>query len=230
MKYFRLISPLLNPNSNSQTTLGFLRSKPLFSFTFSTSSSSYSNLYQLPEFKIPINQSWNHTRYASESTTTTTIDKQEPKKFTASKRVMEIVDEIVILNQIEVTDLFELVAKKLDLKENEIPMMVAMMPGMERGFGVQSSGRGGGGGGEGGKKEEKKKEEKTAFDVKLEGFDAASKIKIIKEVRTFTDLGLKEAKDLVEKAPIVLKKGVIKEEAEKIIEKMKAIGAKVSME
>ena len=40
-------------------------------------------------------------------------------------------------------------------------------------------------------------EEKTEFNIKLEGFDAASKIKVIKEVRAFTDLGLKEAKDLV---------------------------------
>jgi large subunit ribosomal protein L7/L12 len=66
--------------------------------------------------------------------------------------------------------------------------------------------------------------------VKLEGFDAAAKIKVIKEVRTFTDLGLKEAKDLVEKAPTLLKKGVTKDEAEKIMEKLKQIGAKVSME
>ncbi|MCL7025144.1 hypothetical protein MKW94_022394 [Papaver nudicaule] len=78
--------------------------------------------------------------------------------------------------------------------------------------------------------EEKKAAEKTAFDFKLEGFDAAGKIKIIKEVRTFTDLGLKEAKELVEKAPTLLKKGVTKEEAVKIIEKMTAIGAKVTME
>ncbi|KAF5193302.1 50S ribosomal protein L7/L12 protein [Thalictrum thalictroides] len=227
MKYFRLISPLLNPNSHSQT-LGFLRSKPLFSSTFSTSSS---NLYQLPEFRIPINRSWNHTRYACESTTTSIATEQEPKKLiTPSKRVLEIVDEIVVLNQIEVTDLFELVAKKLDIKENEIPMMFVMMPGMGMGFGGKSSGKGGSGGGGEGAKGGEKKEEKTAFDVKLEGFDAVAKIKIIKEVRTFTDLGLKEAKELVEKAPIVLKKGVIKEEAEKIIEKMKAIGAKVSME
>ncbi|KAK9086592.1 hypothetical protein Syun_028986 [Stephania yunnanensis] len=41
--------------------------------------------------------------------------------------------------------------------------------------------------------------EKTTFDLKLEKFDAATKIKIIKEVRSFTDLGLKEAKELVEK-------------------------------
>ena len=72
---------------------------------------------------------------------------------------------------------------------------------------------------------------KTSFDLKLEGgFDAGAKIKIIKEVRACTDLGLKEAKDLVEKAPTLLKKGVTKDEAEKIIGKMKEIGAKVIME
>ena len=68
-----------------------------------------------------------------------------------------------------------------------------------------------------------------AFDVKLEGFDAAAKIKVIKEVRTFTDLGSKEAKDLVEKSPTLLKKGVTKEEAETIIAKIKEVDAKVSM-
>ncbi|KAF5733378.1 hypothetical protein HS088_TW17G00921 [Tripterygium wilfordii] len=72
--------------------------------------------------------------------------------------------------------------------------------------------------------------EKTAFDIKLEKFDSAAKIKIIKEVRTFTDLGLKEAKDLVEKVPVVLKKGVTKEEANSIIEKLKELGATVVLE
>ncbi|XP_020242723.1 uncharacterized protein LOC109820938 [Asparagus officinalis] len=78
--------------------------------------------------------------------------------------------------------------------------------------------------------EKEEKKEKTAFDVKLEGFDAAAKIKVIKEVRGFTELGLKEAKELVEKAPVVVKSGVTKEEAEKIVEKLKGIGAKVAME
>jgi len=65
-------------------------------------------------------------------------------------------------------------------------------------------------------------EEKTEFTIKLEGFDAASKIKVIKEVRGITDLGLKEAKDLVEGAPAVLKKGIKKEEAEEIKAKLEA--------
>ncbi|XP_065878529.1 uncharacterized protein [Euphorbia lathyris] len=78
------------------------------------------------------------------------------------------------------------------------------------------------------KVEEKK--EKTAFDVKLEKFDASAKIKVIKEVRAFTNLGLKEAKDLVEKAPVVLKAGVTKEEGNGIIEKLKAAGGVAVME
>ncbi|KAG1328173.1 50S ribosomal protein L7/L12 [Cocos nucifera] len=77
---------------------------------------------------------------------------------------------------------------------------------------------------------EEKKAEKTAFDVKLEKFDAAAKIKVIKEVRTFTSLGLKEAKDLVEKVPVLLKQGVTKEEANDIIEKIKAAGGVAVME
>ncbi|ONK56500.1 uncharacterized protein A4U43_C10F9400 [Asparagus officinalis] len=79
-------------------------------------------------------------------------------------------------------------------------------------------------------KPEEKKAEKTAFDVKLEKFDAAAKIKVIKEVRTFTNLGLKEAKDLVEKVPVLLKQGVTKEEANDIIEKIKAVGGVAVME
>ncbi|XWS45135.1 hypothetical protein CRYUN_Cryun15aG0110800 [Craigia yunnanensis] len=77
---------------------------------------------------------------------------------------------------------------------------------------------------------ESKAAEKTAFDIKLEKFDAAAKIKIIKEVRTFTELGLKEAKDLVEKVPVVVKKGVTKEEAEGIIKKLQELGANVVLE
>lgn len=72
--------------------------------------------------------------------------------------------------------------------------------------------------------------ERTVFDIKLEKFDAAAKIKIIKEVRTFTELGLKEAKDLVEKVPVVLKKGVTKDQGNPIIEKLKELGATAVLE
>ena len=55
---------------------------------------------------------------------------------------------------------------------------------------------------------------KEFFDMKLGPVDAKAKIKIIKEVRTITGLGLKEAKDLVEKAPVVIKTGLKKDEAD----------------
>ncbi|GAA0139664.1 ribosomal protein [Lithospermum erythrorhizon] len=139
-----------------------------------------------------------------------------------SEKVNAIVNELSGLTLLEVSDLTELLRKKLGIEE--MPVMAVMMPGMSFGGGG-TKGRAGAG------KAVEEKKEKTAFDLKLEGgFEAAAKIKIIKEVRTFTDLGLKEAKELVEKAPTLLKKGVTKEEAEKIIGKMKEIGAKVSLE
>ena len=73
-------------------------------------------------------------------------------------------------------------------------------------------------------------EEKTEFDVVLTGFDAAKKVAIIKAVREVVPgLGLKEAKEIVESAPKTLKEGVSKEEAEKIAEQFKAVGATVEI-
>ena len=73
-------------------------------------------------------------------------------------------------------------------------------------------------------------EEKTDFAVKLNGFDASSKIKVIKEVRAVTDLGLKEAKELVEGAPAVIKEGMSKEDAEELKSKLEGAGAQISLE
>ncbi|MDO4764865.1 MAG: 50S ribosomal protein L7/L12 [Eubacteriales bacterium] len=71
-------------------------------------------------------------------------------------------------------------------------------------------------------------EEKTEFDVELT--DAgAEKIKVIKEVRGLTGLGLKEAKELVDGAPKMVKEGATKEEAEEIKTKLEAVGAKVTL-
>lgn len=71
-------------------------------------------------------------------------------------------------------------------------------------------------------------EEKTAFDVVLTD-GGAQKVQVIKEIRGFTTLGLKEAKDLVEGAPKTLKEGVTKKEAEEIKKKLEAVGAKVEL-
>lgn len=71
-------------------------------------------------------------------------------------------------------------------------------------------------------------EEKTEFDVILAEV-GGEKIKVIKEVRGVTGLGLKEAKALVEGAPAPLKEGVSKEEAEEIKGKLEGVGAKVEV-
>ena len=71
-------------------------------------------------------------------------------------------------------------------------------------------------------------EEKSEFVVFLSS-TGDKKINVIKEVRAFTGLGLKEAKDLVEAAPKEIKKGVPKKEAEEVKKKLEAAGAKVEL-
>ncbi|CAM9158351.1 unnamed protein product [Ectocarpus fasciculatus] len=71
--------------------------------------------------------------------------------------------------------------------------------------------------------------EKDAFDIKLAGYDAKAKIKIIKEVRAITGLGLKEAKELVEKAPCVIKDGLKKDEAEAFKKLLVDAGAQIEL-
>ena len=79
----------------------------------------------------------------------------------------------------------------------------------------------------GGATEAAAEEEKDEFDVVLEAA-GDKKIQVIKEVRTLTSLGLKDAKDLVEAAPKVLLEKVAKEAAEQAKEKLEAVGATVS--
>ncbi|MDA8560241.1 50S ribosomal protein L7/L12 [Nitrospinae bacterium] len=71
-------------------------------------------------------------------------------------------------------------------------------------------------------------EEKTEFDVILTAA-GDKKIQVIKEVRTITGLGLKDAKDLVEAAPKAIKEGVKKEEAEEIKKKVEEVGGSVEV-
>ena len=71
-------------------------------------------------------------------------------------------------------------------------------------------------------------EEQTEFDVILASF-GDKKINVIKEIRTITGLGLKEAKDLVESAPKEIKEGIAKEEAEKLKEQLEGAGATVEI-
>ncbi len=73
-------------------------------------------------------------------------------------------------------------------------------------------------------------QEKTLFTLTLKSFDAAAKPKIIKEIKSMLGLSLVDSKKFVESAPKQMKDGVPKEESEKIIESMKALGAVVTMD
>ncbi|POO00704.1 Ribosomal protein [Trema orientale] len=159
--------------------------------------------------------------FASSSTTTTTLTRTlstaTAPAETRTQKLERIADELLDLTKLERYDYSVLFRLKMGLNRYG-PAVSA------------PSSAGSAAAGSGSASADAKAAEKTAFDIKLENFDAAAKIKIIKEVRTFTDLGLKEAKDLVEKVPVVLKKGVTKEEAGPIIEKLKELGATVVLE
>jgi large subunit ribosomal protein L7/L12 len=71
---------------------------------------------------------------------------------------------------------------------------------------------------------------KTLFNLKLESFEPASKPKIIKEVKAMLGLSLVDSKKFVESAPKVLKEGLPKEDAEKMVKVFEGLGGKVSME
>ncbi|KAF3533356.1 hypothetical protein DY000_02036307 [Brassica cretica] len=131
-----------------------------------------------------------------------------------TKKLERITDDLLSLNRIELYDYSILFSHKLGL--NRYGSAVSSPAGDLPADASAAA--------------ETKTAEKTVFDVKLEKFESASKIKVIKEIRAFTELGLKEAKELVEKAPIVVKTGVTKEEAEKMMEKLKAVGATVALE
>ncbi|KAL6562834.1 hypothetical protein OROHE_005421 [Orobanche hederae] len=133
-----------------------------------------------------------------------------------SDKIVELAKKIALLPREEQEQIHPALIKKV----NHPKLQPISVEGMDLGTQV----------GAGSSKAEEKKAEKTTFDVKLEKFDAAAKLKVIKEIRSFTDLGLKEAKDLVEKAPVVLKQHVTKDEANSIIEKIKAVGGVAVME
>ncbi|XP_062189700.1 uncharacterized protein LOC133892766 [Phragmites australis] len=144
------------------------------------------------------------------STSAATAAGEDPK-------LSRIADEILALSPAELDDYAALLRLKLRLSLTS-----------SAAAGASPAGTGDAASGAAGSKEAAAV--KTAFDVKIEKYDAAAKIKIIKEVRAVTDLGLKEAKELVEKAPVVVRAGLPKEEAEALAAKLKAAGAAVALE
>lgn len=139
-----------------------------------------------------------------------------------TKRVWRLVDEMCGLTLAEANELSTIMMEKFCFA------MMKKLTMKER-FEIMARNQCGRAEAEGAAAKAEKKPENATFELKMESYEAVSKLKIIKELRSFMELGLKEAKELVESSPAVLKKGVLKEEAEKIIEKMKAVGAKVVM-
>ncbi len=119
----------------------------------------------------------------------------------------KIVDDLSSLTVLEAAELSKMLEEKWGVSA-AAPVAVAAAPGA--------------GGGEAAA------EEKSEFDVVL-AEAGSNKIAVIKEVRTITALGLKEAKDLVEGAPKPLKQGVAKAEAEEMKKALEAAGAKVEL-
>ena len=122
--------------------------------------------------------------------------------------IEKIAEDLSNLTVLEAAELATLLEEKWGVSAAAAPMAMAMPAG---------------GGDAGGAVEEK-----SEFDVVLASA-GASKINVIKEVRTITGLGLKEAKDLVEGAPKPVKEGVSKDEAEQIKVKLEEAGATVEV-
>ena len=122
--------------------------------------------------------------------------------------IEKIAEDLSNLTVLEAAELATLLEEKWGVSAAAAPMAMAMPAG----------GDGAGGAAE----------EKSEFDVVLASA-GASKINVIKEVRTITGLGLKEAKDLVEGAPKSVKEGVSKDEAEQIKAKLEEAGATVEV-
>ena len=142
------------------------------------------------------------------------------------EKIKLLVSEVLKLNIIEVNQLLMVMKDRLNIPDSLYYRNLA---------GNRGAGRGGGGNAGADPAapakaaEPEPVKEKLVFDIKIGAVDAKAKIKIIKEVRTITGLGLKEAKELVEKAPCVIKQGVKKEEVEAIKKVLTEAGAVVEL-
>lgn len=126
-----------------------------------------------------------------------------------SKKMKEIVEGVEGLTVLELSNLVKALEEKFGVSA-AVPMMAGAAVGAAGAAGAAPV------------------EEKSVFTVVLANA-GANKIQVIKELRTITNLGLKEAKDLVDAAPKPVKEGATKEEAEEIKKKLEAAGAKIEL-
>ncbi len=127
----------------------------------------------------------------------------------ASEKLTQLIDEISSLTVLELSELVKELEEKFGVSAAAPVMAVA--PGAGAGVAAGEA------------------EEKTSFNVVLKEI-GGNKIQVIKEIRAITNLGLKEAKELVDKAPAKVKENVSKDEAEEIKSKLSAVGAVVELE
>ena len=125
----------------------------------------------------------------------------------------KLIDEISNMTVLELSELVKALEDKFGVSASAAPAIA--MPGMMPAAPADGE-------------EAAEAEEKTEFDVQLKDF-GSKKIPVIKEVRAITGLGLKEAKEKVESAPVVIQEGIAKEEAEKTKEQLEALGAEVEI-
>ncbi|MDP2831414.1 MAG: 50S ribosomal protein L7/L12 [Candidatus Omnitrophota bacterium] len=126
----------------------------------------------------------------------------------ATAKLEDLIKSIETMSVLELADLVKALEEKFGVSAN-MPMMAA--PGAAGGAAAPAAA-----------------EEKSAFTVMLVSC-GANKIAVIKEVRTITNLGLKEAKDLVDAAPKAIKEGVSKDEAAEMKKRLEAAGATVEL-
>ena len=126
--------------------------------------------------------------------------------------IEQLIDEISNMTVLELSELVKALEDKFGVSASAAPAIA--MPGMMPAAAAEEA--------------PAEEEEKTEFDVQLKEF-GAQKIPVIKEVRAVTGLGLKEAKEKVESAPVVIQEGISKEEAEKTKEQLEALGATVEI-
>lgn len=127
----------------------------------------------------------------------------------------QIIEAIESMSVLELNELVKALQERFGVTA-AAPVAVAAMPGVAAAAGAPAEAA-------------PAEEEKTSFDVILKAV-GDKKIQVIKVVREVTNLGLKEAKDLVESAPQPIKQGVTKEEAEQIKAKFEAEGATVEIQ
>ncbi|WP_320666476.1 50S ribosomal protein L7/L12 [Prochlorococcus sp. MIT 1307] len=130
-----------------------------------------------------------------------------------SAKTDEILDSLKALSLLEASELVKQIEDTFGVSAAASAGVVMAAPGASAG---------GGGGAEAA-------EEKTEFDVVLEGFEASSKIKVLKAVREATGLGLGDAKAMVEAAPKTIKEGIGKDDAESLKKAIEEAGGKVSL-